>query len=268
MREPVLELVNATVVKGGVTILHGLNLTIHDGEHTAILGPNGSGKSTLVKLLTHHDYAWAVEDDDPPPVKVYGNDRWDVMELRAQLGVISADMHHRFVVGNSAGTLKAEDVVISGLFATHGFLQPDQVNEKTRKRAADALARVEAGHLAQKMMDEMSTGEARRVLIARALVTSPRALVLDEPTSGLDVVSRHRFLEQVERVGKAGTTLIFVTHHVEEIVPSVGRVVLLKEGRVAFDGPKREMLTGAKLTEVFGAPVFVTERDGLYHLRA
>src|SRR6266850_1363547 len=75
MREPVLELVNATVVKGGVTILHGLNLTIHDGEHTAILGPNGSGKSTLVKLLTHHDYAWAVEDDDPPPVKVYGNDR-------------------------------------------------------------------------------------------------------------------------------------------------------------------------------------------------
>ena len=69
-------------------------------------------------------------------------------------------------------------------------------------------------------------------------------------------------------MGKAGTTLIFVTHHVEEIVPSVGRVVLLKEGRVAFDGPKREMLTGAKLTEVFGAPVFVTERDGLYHLRA
>jgi len=268
MREPVLELVNATVVKGGVTILRSLNLTIHDGEHTAILGPNGSGKSTLVKLLTHHDYAWAVEDDDPSPVKVYGNDRWDVMELRAQLGVISADMHHRFVVGNSQGTLKAEDVVISGLFATHGFLQPDQVNENTRRRAAEALARVEAGHLAQKMMDEMSTGEARRVLIARALVTRPRALVLDEPTSGLDVVSRHRFLEQVEKVGEAGTTLIFVTHHVEEIVPAVGRVVLLKDGRVAFDGPKREMLTGAKLTEVFGAPVIVTERDGRFYARA
>src|SRR3989442_5216478 len=152
MREPVLELVNATVVKGGVTILHSLNPTLRVWDSTAILGTNGSGKSTLVKLLTHHDYAWAVEDDDPPPVKVYGNDRWDVMQLRAQLGVISADMHHRFVVGNSAGTLKAEDVVMSGLFATHGFLRPDQINVKTGRRAADGLARVEARHLPRKMM--------------------------------------------------------------------------------------------------------------------
>jgi iron complex transport system ATP-binding protein len=106
------------------------------------------------------------------------------------------------------------------------------------------------------------------VLIARALVTNPRALVLDEPTSGLDVVSRHRFLEQVENVGRAGTTLIFVTHHVEEIVPSVGRVILLKDGAVAFDGEKREMLTDARLTQVFGAPVFVEERGGRYFARA
>lgn len=265
----VLELVNATVVKGGATILHNLNLTIHDHEHTAIVGPNGSGKSTLVKLLTHHDYPWPRDsDDEPPPVKVYGNDRWDVMELRAQLGVISADMHHRFVIGNSAGNLRAEDVVVSGLFATHGFLRPDQRNERTRRLAAEALARVDAAHLADKMMDEMSTGEARRVLIARALVTSPRALVLDEPTSGLDVVSRSRFLDQVEKVGRAGTTLIFVTHHVEEIVPAVERVILLKDGRVAFDGAKHEVLTDTRLTEVFGAPVRVSQHDGRYFAQA
>jgi iron complex transport system ATP-binding protein len=201
-------------------------------------------------------------------VKVYGNDRWDVMELRAQLGVISADMHHRFVVGNSAGNLRAEDVVVSGLFATHGFLRPGQLNAQTRGLAREALARVDAAHLADKMMDEMSTGEARRVLIARALVTKPRALVLDEPTSGLDVVSRYRFLEQVEKVGRAGTTLIFVTHHVEEIVPAVERVILLKDGRVAFDGAKRDMLTDAKLTEVFGAPVRVSQHDGRYYAQA
>ncbi len=268
IRQPVLQLVNASVVKGGNTILHRLNLTIHDGEHTAILGPNGAGKSTLVRLLTHHDYAWAVDDGEPSPVTVYGTDRWDVLELRAQLGVISADMHQRFVAGNSAGTLKAEDVVISGLFATHGFLHADQITDVTRLRAMHALERAGAVHLAHKMMDEMSTGEARRVLIARALVTNPRALVLDEPTSGLDVVSRHRFLEQVEKIGRAGTTLIFVTHHVEEIVPSVERVVLLKEGRVEFDGPKHEMLTDGKLTEVFGSPVFVSEHDGRYYARA
>jgi iron complex transport system ATP-binding protein len=267
-REPVLELANATVVKGGVTVLHALTLTIHEGEHTAILGPNGAGKSTLVKLLTYQDYAWAADEGEPPPVRVFGSDRWDLQSLRSHLGIISADMHQRFVAGNSAGSLKAEDVVISGLFATHGFLRPDQINAGTRRRAAESLARVEAGHLAGKMMDEMSTGEARRVLIARALVTNPRALVLDEPSSGLDVVSRHRFLAQVETIGRAGTTLIFVTHHVEEIVPSVGRVILLKDGRVAYDGPKREMLTGARLTDVFGAPVTVSERDGRFFVRA
>ena len=266
--QPVLELVDASVVKGGVAILHRLNLTIHDGEHTAIVGPNGAGKSTLVKLLTHHDYAWAADDGQPPPVKVYGHDRWDVMELRAQLGVISADMYQRFVAGNSAGSVRAEDVVLSGLFATHGFLRPSQVNEHTRRRAAEALARVDASHLADKMMDEMSTGEARRVLIARALITDPRALLLDEPTSGLDVVSRHRFLEQVEKVGRDGTTLIFVTHHVEEIVPAVERVILLKDGRVAFDGAKDAMLTDARLTQVFGAAVRISMHDGRYYARA
>ncbi len=266
--EPVLELTGATVVKGGVAVLCDLSLTIHDAEHTAIVGPNGAGKSTLVKLLTHHDYAWAADEGQPPPVKVYGSDRWDVMELRKQLGVISADMHQRFVAGNSAGNVRAEDVVVSGLFATHGFLRPNQVNDRTRDLARAALARIEALHLADKMMDEMSTGEARRVLIARALVSNPRALVLDEPTSGLDVVSRHRFLDQVERIGREGTTLIFVTHHVEEIVPSVNRVILLKEGRIAFDGAKHEMLTDAKLTDVFGAPVHVTLHDGRYYARA
>ncbi len=266
--DPVLQLVNATVVKGGVPVLQNLNLTIHDREHTAIVGPNGAGKSTLVRLLTHQDYPWPSDDDQPSPVTVYGSDRWDVTELRAQLGVISADMHHRFVVGNSAGNLRAEDVVVSGLFATHGFLREDQRTDRTRAAAARALARVDAGHLANKMMDEMSTGEARRVLIARALVTNPRALVLDEPTSGLDVVSRYRFLDQVERVGQAGTTLIFVTHHVEEIVPAVGRVILLKDGRIAFDGAKRETLTDATLTAVFGAPVHVSEHDGRYFARA
>ncbi len=265
---PVLELVHATVVKGGVAVLQDLSLTIRQSEHTAIVGPNGAGKSTLVKLLTHHDYAWPADDDEPAPVKVYGHERWDVTELRQQLGVISADMHHRFVVGNSAGKVRAEDVVVSGLFATHGFLRPEQTNERTLRLARAALARVEALHLADKMMDEMSTGEARRVLIARALVTNPRALVLDEPTSGLDVISRHRFLDQIETIGRQGTTLIFVTHHVEEIVPSVNRVILLKDGRIAFDGPKQEMLTDATLSDVFGAPVHVVQHDGRYYARA
>jgi len=102
------------------------------------------------------------------------------------------------------------------------------------------------------------------VLIARALVTAPRALVLDEPTTGLDLIARHRFLELVRRIAQSGPTLLLVTHHVEEIIPEVERVVLLRQGRVAADGRKETTLTSARLSEVFGAPVSLRREDGYY----
>ncbi len=266
-REPALELIDATVVKGGAPILDGLTLTIRVGEHTALVGPNGAGKSTLVQLLTHHERALARSEDDPS-VRVFGSPRWDVFELRSQLGIVSASAHQQFVAGNSAGSLTGAAVVLSAFFATHGFIRPDRITPAMRERTAHALERMEVGHLASRMMNEMSTGEARRVLIARALVTLPRALVLDEPTEGLDLVARHRFLDAINRVAIEGTTLIVVTHHVEEIVPAVERVVLLKRGRVAFDGPKPQMLTAERLSEVFGARVEVSEFGGRYFARA
>jgi iron complex transport system ATP-binding protein len=119
-------------------------------------------------------------------------------------------------------------------------------------------------HLARTPLDQMSTGEVRRVLIARALVTGPEALVLDEPTTGLDVVARHCFLEMVREIARAGTTLILVTHRVEEIVPEIRRVVLLQRGRVAVAGEKRATLTAVNLTRVFGAAITLDERDGFY----
>lgn len=266
-REPALELIDATVVKNGSPILDGLTLTIHAGEHTALVGPNGAGKSTLVNLLTHHERALARGEHDPA-VRVFGSSRWDVFELRSQLGIVSSGAHQQFVAGNSAGYLTGAAVVLSGFFATHGFIRPDRITAAMRERTAQALERMEVGHLASRTMNEMSTGEARRVLIARALVTAPRALVLDEPTEGLDVVARHRFLDTVNRIALEGTTLVVVTHHVEEIVPAVERVVLLKRGRVAFEGSKREMLTAERLSEVFGARVEVSEVAGRYFARA
>ena len=124
---------------------------------------------------------------------------------------------------------------------------------------------MDAGHLAEKMMDEID-GRGAQSLIARALVTNP--LILDEPPPGLGRPAPPAPDVGRNVIGHSGTTLIFVTHHVEEIVPSVARVVLLKDGRVAHDGPKAEMLTDACLTDVFGAPVFVTEHDGRYYARA
>ena len=264
---PLLQLSNATVVKGATRVLDGLTLTIEDGEHTAILGPNGAGKTTLLNLLTFEDRALA-EIGAPPAVRVFGRDRWHVFELRTHIGIVSANLHGRFVAGHSSGAISGLDAVISGFFATQGVLLYVDVTDAMREEARVALARVEAGHLAAKRLDEMSTGEARRVLIARALVSRPRALVLDEPTTGLDLVARHRFLETVRRVATEGTTIVLITHHVEEIIPEIGQVVLLHRGRVAASGGKDEMLTSERLSPIFGGAVRVERANGYFRARA
>jgi iron complex transport system ATP-binding protein len=264
--EPILELVEATVEKDGRRVLDRITLTIHAGEHTAIVGPNGAGKSILVRLLTHEDRAIA-SDAGSSPVRVFGNGNWHVFDLRAQLGIISADLHHRFVVGNSEGRIAAETAVLSGFLASDGIVRYGAITGDMRRRAADALDRMGIAHLARRWMDEMSSGEARRVLLARALVTSPRALVLDEPTTGLDLVARHDFMERVRRIARDGTTVILITHHVDEIVPEIQRVILLRSGRVVGDGPKRSTLTRERLSDLFESPIALEESDGYYYAR-
>jgi iron complex transport system ATP-binding protein len=268
---PVLELDNASLKKDDSLVLDRVSLTIHEGEHTVILGPNGAGKSMLLKLLTHDERA--LETDNKPAVRVFGDDRWNIFELRPQLGIVSADIHQRFVGGNSEGRITGEAAVVSGFLASQGILRYGTLTPQMKQQAADALKRMGALHLARRRMDQMSSGEARRVMLARALVTSPRALVLDEPTTGLDVVARHAFMEQVRQIVRppAGSgpaaTLILITHHVEEIIPEIGRVIFISKGRIAGDGPKAQMLTESRISEVFGGPMALEEAGGYYFAR-
>jgi iron complex transport system ATP-binding protein len=266
---PVLELHNASVIKADRPVLHSLSLTIAVGEHTAIVGPNGAGKSVLVRLLTHEDRA-VVLPDGRSPVRVFGDDNWNVFELRSQLGIVSADLHQRFVAGNSEGRIRAEAAVVSGFLASDGILRYGTVTDEMRQRAVHALDRMGAGHLAKRWLDELSSGEARRVLLARALVTEPRALVLDEPTTGLDLAARHEFMERVRQIARSGTTIILITHHIDEIFPEITRAVLLREGRIVADGAKASVLTASRLSELFDARVAIEEADGyLYaHLQS
>ena len=260
---PLLEINDASVVLGGHRILDGLTLTIRAGEHTAILGPNGAGKSTFMKLLTLQLYPFA-RANGTPPIRVFGQERWDVFDLRAQLGIVSADLHDRFVHGNAAGVITGRDAVLSGFFASQGLFSHSRVTGAMRRQAVEALESVGVAHLADATLDTMSTGEARRVLIARALVHKPKALVLDEPTRGLDLVAQHHFMERVRGVARQGTTLILVTHHVDEIIPEINRVILLSRGRVAHDGSKAAVLTAANLSQVFDAPLTVNEIKSYY----
>ncbi len=262
MSAPLLELRDATVIKDGRPVLDRLSLSIHEGEHTAILGPNGAGKSVFVGLLTHHERA-VPHDDGTPAVRVLGETRWDVSSLRRQLGIVSHALHQRFVGGNSEGYMTARTAVVSAFLASYGILRYGAVTADMHTRTDAALARVGALHLADRQLHEMSGGEARRVMLARVIVTEPRVLVLDEPTSGLDLAARHEFMELVRGVARSGTTLLLVTHHTEEIVPEIGRVLLLKDGRVLQDGATREVLTPGPLGALFDVPVAV-DRVGDY----
>ena len=258
----VLELRDATLVKGGRTILDSLDLAIEAGEHTAILGPNGSGKSSLIRLLTHHHHALAREEG--PSVRVMEEDRWNVEELRSRLGIVSPDLQRSFEAGSVLGPLTALEAVISGFFASEILFLHHVVTAEMRDGAREALEMAGAATLEGKRMNEMSTGEARRVLIARALVTSPAVLVLDEPTTGLDLVARGRFLERLRSIVAREVTLLLITHHVEEILPEIRRVLLLDAGRIVFDGPTAEALQAPRLSRLVGAPVRVERRGGWY----
>ena len=266
MTAPILELHHATVLKDDRPVLDDVSLTIADGEHTAIVGPNGAGKSILVSLLTHFERPVA-RADGVPPVRVFGEAAWNVFDLRSQIGIVSADLHNRFVTGNSEGRITAAKAVVSAFLASHGILRYGSITDEMRRRAAAALEAAGVDHLARRTLDQMSSGEARRVMLARALVNSPRALVLDEPTTGLDLVARHGFMERVREVARAGTTLILITHHIEEIVPEIERVILLREGRITASGPKRSVLTTERLSELFGAPIALAESEGYFYAR-
>jgi iron complex transport system ATP-binding protein len=263
---PVLELSDATVVKDGRRVLDRLNLKIAQGNHTAIVGPNGAGKSLLVSLLTQEQRALAPANGTPP-VRIFGRQNWDLFELRAQLGIISTALHQHFVNGNSEGSITAEAAVLSAFLSSYGILRYGTITEVMRQRTSSALEAAGASHLTGRTLDEMSSGEARRVLLARALVTSPRALVLDEPTTGLDLAARQSFMETVRGLARAGTTVVLITHHIEEIFPEIQRVVLIREGRIVADGSVAANLTDARLSELFDCPITVDVSAGYHYAR-
>lgn len=256
---PLFELDRATVVRGATRVLHDLSLRIPLGQHTAILGPNGCGKSTFIKLISRELYPLAREGD--APVKVFGLRRWNVNELRNRLGLVTSDLTRDL---QQMPYLRVEDAVVTGFFSSFVVPPHRQVDADMRAKARHALEQVRATPLADRQVAELSTGEMRRVLIARALVHEPQALLLDEPTAGLDLVARRQFLGLMRSLAQRGITLVLVTHHIEEIIPEIDRVLLLRDGAVCADGDRAGTLTEAQLSHVFGGPVQV-RREGEYY---
>ncbi|MET0893186.1 MAG: ATP-binding cassette domain-containing protein [Pseudoxanthomonas sp.] len=261
--EPLIELDRATVVRGERVVLDALSLRIVAGRHTALLGANGCGKSSFIKLITRELYPLAREGETP--VKVMGRARWKVDELRSRLGVITGDLSRDL---QEMPGLDAESAVLTGFFSSL-MLPPDaEISTCMRQRACEALHRVGAAALAGRAVAELSSGEMRRVLIARALAHQPQALLLDEPTAGLDLVAQRDFLVLMGELGRQGITLVLVTHHIEEIIEQIDRVILLREGRVLADGARADVLSPELLSQAYGAPLNVRREGATYFASA
>jgi len=245
-------------MRGETLALKEVSLRIGLGEHIAILGPNGCGKSTLIKTITRECYPLVREGSW---VRIMGRDQWNVFELRQLLGIVSSDL-----MTSCTREVTGKDIALSGFFSSIGIWPHQQVTPAMHKKAEDALAMLEISHLAERFTDEMSSGEARRVLLARALVHDPKALILDEPSTALDLFAQHELRQIFQKLARAGIGLVMVTHHLSDLIPEIDRVVLMDHGRIVADGRKSEVLVGPRLSELFGLPLELTERDGYYNL--
>ena len=253
-----LDFRNICVMRGQKVALDDFSLRIGADEHVAILGPNGCGKSTLIKTITRECYPVARPES---AMSILGQDSWDVFALRARLGIVSNDL-----MLSCTGDACGRDVVLSGFFSSISIFSNHVVDAGQRELAEAALSELKISHLADRPVCEMSSGEARRVLIARSLVHKPRALLFDEPCNSLDLSAQQNVRHTMSTLANSGTAIILVTHELADIVPEIQRVVLMSRGRVVADGPKEEILQVERLAELFGVSVEMARRDGHYHL--
>ncbi|PMC75301.1 MULTISPECIES: ABC transporter ATP-binding protein [unclassified Brachybacterium] len=253
-------LTDVTVRRAGTTILDDVSLTIGEGERWAILGPNGAGKSTLIQLLAARMHPTA------GTVDLFGErlGKVDIFELRPLIGLASQELAETIPLQETC-----ENVVVTAGYGVVGRWR-EQYDEVDLERARTLLAAFGVGELGSRMFGTLSTGERKRVLAARALMTDPELLLLDEPAAGLDLGGRESLVRTLGRLAKDPATpvTVLVTHHVEEIPPGYTHAALLRRGQLVAAGPIQETLTSQNLTATFGLPLVAEQRGERYTARS
>lgn len=250
-----LDVQNLTIRRSGTVILDGVDWSARRGEHWVILGANGSGKTSLLSSLT--GYMTPTAGRITVLGRTFGRADW--RELRLHIGIVSSSV--RQLMANDEPALFT---VASGKYAMIDFW--GKLTPKDKVQAERILRQIECEHLALRTWQVLSQGERQRVLIGRALMAKPALLILDEPCAGLDPVAREHFLHFVDKLGrtKNSPTIVFVTHHVEEIMPVFSHVLLLRAGRVLAAGPKADVLTSTNLSATFDSEIRLHQQNGRF----
>jgi len=260
---PFLHLAHVNVARGENIVLHDINLSVNAGEHIAILGPNGCGKSTLIKTITCECYPIARPETT---LSIFGRERWDLTELKKRLGVVAAELPGRHTL-----TTTGRDAILTGFFSSSTLWPNLTVTEAMHARADEVLEQIDARPLRDKPVGEMSAGQQRRIMIGRALVgssstgTDRQMLLLDEPSNALDLAAQQDLRNLLRRLAQQGTGILLITHQVSDIIPEIDRILMMKDGRIVNDGPKSDLLTARRLSDLFKTEVHLTQKDGFHH---
>ena len=247
---------HASVRRDGKYILSDVSLSLELGSNIAIIGPNGAGKSTIVDVITRSTYPLCLDEYRS---SVLGSERWLIHELRKRISIVSQASEQFFNT-----TYTAREITASGLYASLGFDFHHRIDDQTWKKADEELGKVGMLEKAGRAMNSLSTGEKRRVLLARAAITKPSLLFLDEASNGLDFPARADLRETIRTFASPERSIVMVTHELAEIIPEIDRIILMKDGRIVKDGSKEECLRGDVLSDLYGRDVTVVCRDGIY----
>lgn len=253
------ELDHATVWRGENRVFRDFSLRLHLGESVVILGPNGAGKSTLIQLLTG-----GLRPEALPETRctLFGEEFYAIADLRHRIGMVMPDDLQHLHPAEAA-----IDVVLSSFRGAYGRTRDMRFSSSEKSRAGDVLDRLGVSDLAQREFGRLSSGEKQRLLLARALVHDPPVLVLDEPSSALDFAAATGFTRLMRELIRSGHTLVIVTHHPAEIPPETERAILLRQGAVFADGPKRRVLTDSTLSELYQTELHVRWPGGWCDVR-
>jgi len=249
----VVHIDNITWVRDGSYILKDITWHVHQGEHWAVIGLNGSGKTALLKMVA--GYTQPSKGEISVLGKKFGS--YDLRELRKSIGWVSSSLQERLHANETA-----MDIVLSGKFATIGLY--NKAEAEAQEKALFILDQLDCADFAKRSYATLSQGERQKVLIARALFNSPELIIFDEPCTGLDIFAREQLLSTIEKMSldKLAPTLLYVSHHIEEILPTFSHTLLLRKGSVYSAGKTKDMLTGDNLSSFFEAPVNVQWQGG------